>query len=118
MDRQGLHVDQLDAAVVKAFLATHVRAHGQVPTAGVMPLLGYLRREGIVAPEPPGRPAALDRLLADYREWLIVDRALARDGARLRAVGSAVSRRACLGGQPGPAARELGRAGGDGVLLG
>jgi site-specific recombinase XerD len=82
MDRQGLDVDQLDRGAIEAFLAARVRAHGHVPTAGVMPLLDYLRSEGVIAPEPPGRPAPLDRLLADYRDWLIVDRALAPDTVR------------------------------------
>ncbi len=82
MDREGLDVDQLNCGAVEAFLAAHVRAHGHLPTAGVMPLLDYLRIEGVVTPEPAAPRAALDRLLADYREWLLVDRALAPDTVR------------------------------------
>lgn len=51
MDREGLDVDQLDRGAVEAFLAAHVRAHGHVPSAGVMPLLDYLRGEGVIDPE-------------------------------------------------------------------
>jgi integrase/recombinase XerD len=67
---------------VEAFLAAHRAEHGHVPTAGVMPLLEYLRSEGVVAPESPGRCTSLDRLLAEYREWLLVERALAPDTVR------------------------------------
>lgn len=82
MDREGLAVDQLDRGAVEAFLAAHAREHGHLPTAGVMPLLDYLRGEGFVDPEPVALDAPLDRLLAEYREWLLVDRALAPDTVR------------------------------------
>ena len=54
MDRQGLDVDQLDRGAIEAFLAAHVTAHGHVPTAGVMPLLDYLRGEGSSRPNRRG----------------------------------------------------------------
>ena len=59
----GVHVDQLDANAVMAFLAAHVKDRRRLPTAGVLPLLDYLRAAGFVAPEPAKAPAALDRLM-------------------------------------------------------
>ena len=41
------------------------------------PLLDYLREVGIVAPEPAGPVTAIDELVENYREWLLVERGLA-----------------------------------------
>jgi integrase/recombinase XerD len=54
MEREDVDVDQLDADAVMAFLAAHVKDRGRRPTAGVWPLLDYLRAEGVVAPESAG----------------------------------------------------------------
>src|SRR4051812_21288158 len=64
MEREDVDVDQLDADAVTAFLAAHVKDRGRRPTAGVWPLLDYLRAEGVVAPESAG---CYRRLIADYR---------------------------------------------------
>src|ERR1700730_4126495 len=41
------------------------------------PLLRFLREEGVLADQPaPASPA--ERLLADYRSWLVADRGLAQ----------------------------------------
>ena len=77
MEREELDVGQLDADAVKAFLAAHVKDRGRLPTAGVLPLLDYLRAEGDVAAEPAPPLSALDRLIADYRAWLVGERELA-----------------------------------------
>lgn len=77
MAREGVAVDQLDVRVVKTFLADHVRDNGRSPTASVVPLLDYLRREALVAPEPAQPLTPLDRLIGADREWLLVERALA-----------------------------------------
>jgi hypothetical protein len=77
MEREDVDVDQLDADAVMAFLAAHVKDRGRLPTAGVWPLLDYLRAEGVVAPESAGLLSALDRLIADYRAWLLGERELA-----------------------------------------
>jgi hypothetical protein len=71
MEREELDFDQLDAGAVKAFLAAYVKDRGHLPTASVLPLLDYLRAEGVLAPEPS------ERLIGDYRRWLLVDRGLA-----------------------------------------
>ena len=76
MDRHDVVVAQLNDDVLKTFLADHVDEDGQLPTAGVMPLFEYLRREGVVPPEPARRRAPLDGFLDEYRGWLAVERAL------------------------------------------
>ncbi len=79
MDRHDIDVGQLNGGAVKTFLADYVDQHGHLPQAGAMPLLGYLRSERVVGPEP-GRPlSALDRLVGEYRDWLAVERELAPD---------------------------------------
>jgi site-specific recombinase XerD len=60
-----------------AFLAAHVKDRGRLPTAGVLPLLDYLRAEGVVAAESAALVSSLDRLIADYRAWLVGERELA-----------------------------------------
>jgi site-specific recombinase XerD len=77
MAREGVDVEQLDDDAVGAFLAAHVTDYGRLPTASVMPLLAYLRREGVVAPPPVPPVTAFERLIGDYREWLLVERGLA-----------------------------------------
>lgn len=77
MERQDVDVDQLDDGVVEAFLADHVKDRGRLPTASVLPLLDYLRTERFAAPEPAEPRTPLDRLIADYRAWLLGERALA-----------------------------------------
>lgn len=77
MERENVDVDQLDADAVMAFLAAHVKDRGRRPTASVLPLLDYLRAEGVVAPKPAEPRTQLDRLVADYRVWLLVERELA-----------------------------------------
>jgi hypothetical protein len=68
MDREELAIDDLGGEVLKAFLAAYVRDHGHLPSAGVMPLLEYLRSAGIVEPEPVRRLGPLDRLVGEYRD--------------------------------------------------
>lgn len=77
MEREHVDVDQLDADAVMAFLAVHVMDRGRLPTASVWPLLDYLRADGVAAPESAGLPSALDRLIANYRAWLLSERELA-----------------------------------------
>lgn len=82
MDREDVDVEQLDDDVLKAFLADHVDQFGRLPSAGVMPLLDYLRNEGVIAPGPARRRAPLDRFLDEYRDWLAVERALSPETVR------------------------------------
>jgi hypothetical protein len=82
MEREGVDCDRLDVGVVKAFLAAHLNCYGRLPTAGVMPLLDYLRGEGVVAPEPARRRSPLHGFLGEYRDWLAVERALSPETVR------------------------------------
>jgi hypothetical protein len=61
--RHDVDVAHLNNDVLKAFLADHVDEHGHLPTAGVMPLLEYLRSEGVVPPEPARWRSPLDGFL-------------------------------------------------------
>jgi hypothetical protein len=70
MERHDVDVEQLNVDVLKAFLADHVDACGRPSSAGVMPLLDYLREESVIAPEPARRGAPLDRFLDDWRDRL------------------------------------------------
>ena len=75
----GLGAGDLSLAVARQFLADR-RARGlrRVPTlAGLAPLLGYLRGEGVLPPEPPVAVTGTDVLLARYRGYLAGDRGLA-----------------------------------------
>lgn len=77
MEREELDVNQLNGDAVTAFLAAHVKDRGRLPTAGVLPLVDYLRAAGVLGPEPAQPQSALDRLIADYRAWLLGERELA-----------------------------------------
>ena len=82
MDCRDVDAEQLNGGVLNAFLADHVDRYGHLPSAGVMPLLDYLRGEGVAAPEPARRLAPLDRFLDEYRDWLAVKRVLSPDTVR------------------------------------
>jgi hypothetical protein len=64
MTRNDLRVDQLDNTTVVAFLADHRDTFGRLPTASVLPLLVYLREEGVVGEEVTGPVTPLDGLLS------------------------------------------------------
>ncbi|MGH2761708.1 MAG: tyrosine-type recombinase/integrase [Thermoleophilaceae bacterium] len=79
LGREGLGADDLTSEVVERFLVER-RAAGYtnyVTARAVAPLLGYLRGLG-VAPAAAPRVAvgAVEVLLADYREYLTVERGL------------------------------------------
>ena len=72
-------VGELTSEVAEQFLATR-RARGQrrVPTsAGLVPLVDYLKKRGAVADEQPKPPTAREVLLAGYHDHLVHDRGLA-----------------------------------------
>ena len=79
MDSRDIDAEQLDGEVVRAFIADHVHQHGQLPSAGVVPVLDYLRNLGVAGPEPTRRRSPLDEFVDEYRHWLAVERALSRD---------------------------------------
>jgi hypothetical protein len=101
MARGHVEVETLDGDAVRAFLAAYARDRGRLPTASVRPLLDYPRAQGVVAPEFAAPMSALERLLAEYREWMLGERGLAATTVRAR-VGLASL-------QPSPAHRSRAR---------
>jgi integrase len=102
MARGHVEVETLDGDAVRAFLAAYVRDRGRLPTASVRPL-DYLRAQGVVAPESAAPMSALERLLAEYREWMLGARGLAATTVRVR-VGLArrfLAQRACSANELG-----------------
>jgi integrase/recombinase XerD len=80
--REGLGADALTGEVVERFLAER-RAAGYtnyVTARAMAPLVGYLRGLGVApAASPRLAVGAVEVLLADYREYLAVERALTAD---------------------------------------
>jgi hypothetical protein len=82
MDSRDIDDERLNGEVLKVFLADHVDRYGHLPSAGVMPLLDYLRSVGVAAAEPMRRCSSLDEFLGEYRGWLAGERALSPDTVR------------------------------------
>jgi integrase/recombinase XerD len=79
---EGLAADGLTSEVVERFLeARRAAGYTNYVTARAMaPLLGYLRGLGVAPPaSPPLAVGAVEVLLAGYREYLAVERALTAD---------------------------------------
>jgi integrase/recombinase XerD len=77
---EGLGAGDLTAVGVERMVAEwRIASPGRrVPTArSLVALVGYLRREGVLAAEPSAPRTPLDELLADYRSHLVNDRGLA-----------------------------------------
>jgi site-specific recombinase XerD len=82
---EGLDVAGLTPQVAEHFLAARRKA-GYVlylsPKA-LAPLLGYLRRLGVVPPPPPSAPATpAEALLGRYQRYLVIERGLVPETAR------------------------------------
>jgi integrase len=79
MASEGVDVRQLDGAAVDAFLAARSAEYRDVPRRrSLLSLLEYLRRVGVVGAESAEVPfTPLDDLIGQYRDWLVVERALA-----------------------------------------
>ena len=82
MDRHDVEAGELNSDVLNAFIADHVDRYGQLPSAGVMPLLDYLRSAGAAAAEPMRRCSSRHEFLGEYRNWLAGERALSPDTVR------------------------------------
>ena len=84
--RQGMQASELSPAVVEAYFAER-RAGGyvgHVTGRALRPLLGYLRRLGVVLDPAPVAPASpVERLLAHYRHWQLTERGLTETTADL-----------------------------------
>jgi len=83
---QGLSVAELSGARVEGFIeARRHEGYGRwLSVPAVMPLIGYLRRFGIVpaAPETAEPTSVADRAIEDYRRYLTSERGLTADVVR------------------------------------
>lgn len=78
MTSEGVEVSGLGTTALEAFVAScRDRGARRVPgRRSLLPLLDYLRSEGLLADEqPPSTP--VEELVRDYRGWLVADRGLA-----------------------------------------
>lgn len=82
--REGAEAPGLIPAMVEAYFAERRAAGyaGHVTGRALRPLLGYLRRLGVVSPAAPLADAE-EGLLARYREYLLLERGLSRTTADL-----------------------------------
>jgi site-specific recombinase XerD len=82
--REGAEAPGLTPAMVEAYFAERRAAGyaGHVTGRALRPLLGYLRRLGVVSPAAPPADAE-EGLLARYREYLLLERGLSRTTADL-----------------------------------
>jgi site-specific recombinase XerD len=79
MDGQGLSAGQLSAARLEEFLQARRREgyHHALSSRAVMPLVSYLRRAGVAAVPPEAvAGGALERVVEEYRRYLVSERAL------------------------------------------
>jgi site-specific recombinase XerD len=84
--REGVDASGLTPAVVDAYFAERRAAGyaGHITGRALRPLAGYLRRLGVIPPPAPAVAAsAEERLLARYREYLLLERGLAGTTADL-----------------------------------
>ena len=84
--REGVEAPGLTPAVADAYFAERRAAGyaGHVTGRALRPLAGYLRRLGVIPPPVPAAAASPEeRLLARYREYLLVERGLAETTAEL-----------------------------------
>jgi len=83
--REGVKAPGLTPAVIEAYFAERRVAGyaGHVTGRALRPLAGYLRRLGVIPPPAAAAASAEERLLARYREYLLVERGLAGTTAEL-----------------------------------
>jgi integrase/recombinase XerD len=84
--REGLGTSELSPAVVDAYFAERraVGYVGHVTGRALRPLVSYLRRLGVVLDPVPVAPASpVERLLARYRHWQLIERGLTETTAEL-----------------------------------
>jgi integrase/recombinase XerD len=84
LEEQGLEPSGLTVAAVERFRQARRECYSHLTGARALdPLLGYLRGLGVV-PKPARLDTPLERLLADYREYLVRERGLVAGSVCLR----------------------------------
>lgn len=89
LDEQHLVPEQLSEAVFERYLRARRRAGytSWRSRRGLVPLVEYLRAKGVVPDAEPSRPrTSTDRLVAEYVEYLRVERGLCETSVRAREV--------------------------------
>lgn len=78
LSSEGIELGEVSGAVIERFLAVRRATYtGHYSLQALRPVLGYLRREGLVPVEPAPVPvSAVEVLLARYRRYLVDDRGL------------------------------------------
>lgn len=102
LEGNGLAAGDVATATVEAFLSDWGVGGHRTPTLkAIRPLLEWLSVQGVMGADPAAPRLAVDELLADYREWMVVERALAA-----RTVGryETTARRFLAGRAQGPEA--------------
>jgi len=79
MDDEDVSPGQLDLGALEAFLAArHAGGERRPASMGELAqLISHLREAGAMAPERPSPSTPLERLIDDYRGWLMSERGLA-----------------------------------------
>ena len=79
MAAEGIELGRLDMAGVEAFRAARrVGGDRRVASVGELrQLVAFLRQVGAMTPELARESTPVERLIDDYRRWLIADRGLA-----------------------------------------
>jgi site-specific recombinase XerD len=79
LDAEGIGFEALNESVIEQFIAAF-RAAGQTRGRAMrafMPMLSWLRRDGVVRPPMVPASGGVDVLIERYHVWMVVDRGLA-----------------------------------------
>src|SRR3954454_14364336 len=76
MQDEGVDAAQLTPRAVERFVAERRRAgyRSRLSSKSLRPLLGYLDRLGVLAAGAGESPSPVERLLAEFRDYLLVER--------------------------------------------
>src|SRR5680860_360422 len=78
LDGNGLAAGDVATATLEVFVSDWGVGGRRTPTVKAMkPLLEWLSVQGVIGADPAAPRRAVDELLADYHEWMVVERALA-----------------------------------------
>lgn len=80
LDAAGVALSEVTGGVLDSFLAVRRAEHtSHYSMRALGPILAFLRREGLIPPEPePGSSSPVQTLLTAYRTYLVDDRGLSR----------------------------------------